>query len=129
MALGCFQTVGGSWNKSLHLQPLQGCYCENSGSPVSAGVMQHRYSITYTQSLRAINGLLPVGRVGNLLCGRPSYLIIRIFHIKMTHSNIRINSNWIKIMYHIPNHIRRKSVVYQLCGRASCLIRIRCVTH
>ena len=26
-------TVCGSWNKSLHLQPLQRCYCENSGSP------------------------------------------------------------------------------------------------
>ena len=32
-------TVGGSWNKSLHLQPLQQCYCENLGSPASACII------------------------------------------------------------------------------------------
>ena len=32
-------TFGESWNKSLYLQPLQRCYCENSGSPASAHVM------------------------------------------------------------------------------------------
>ena len=39
----CFQnfiTVGGSWNKNLHLQPLQRYYCENSGSSSSACVMR-----------------------------------------------------------------------------------------
>ena len=25
-------TVGGSWNKNLHFEPLQRCYCEKSGS-------------------------------------------------------------------------------------------------
>ena len=60
-------TVGGSWNKSLHLQPLQRCYCENSGSTTSAFVMQRHYSIKYMQSLHAINGLAVVGRMGNLL--------------------------------------------------------------
>ena len=40
-------TVGGSLNKSLHLQPLQWCYCENLGSLASACVMLHRYSIMY----------------------------------------------------------------------------------
>ena len=60
----------GSWNKSLHLQPLQRCYCENSGSPASACVMWRHYSITYTQSLHTVNGSLAVGRVRNLLCGR-----------------------------------------------------------
>ena len=63
--------AGGSWNKSLHLQPLQRRYRENSGSPSSACVMRRHYSITYTQSLHTINGLLAVERVGNLLCGRP----------------------------------------------------------
>ena len=67
-------TVGGCWNKSLHLKPLQRCYCENSGSTTSACIMRRHYSITYMQSLHSINGLLAVGRVGNLLCGRPSYL-------------------------------------------------------
>ena len=67
-------TVGGCWNKSLYLEPLQRCYCENSRSPASACVIQSHYSITYTQSLHTINGLIAVGRVGNLLCGRPSYL-------------------------------------------------------
>ena len=62
--------VGGSWKKSLHLQPLQWCYCENSGSPASACVMRRRYSITYKQSFHAIYGLLAAGRVGNLLCVR-----------------------------------------------------------
>ena len=66
-------TVGRSWNKSLHLQPLQRCYCENSGSRASAYVMRRHYSITYMHSLHAINGLPVVGRVGKLLCGRLSY--------------------------------------------------------
>ena len=35
---------GGCWNKSLHLQPLQRCYCENSGSPDSSYVMRCHYS-------------------------------------------------------------------------------------
>ena len=69
-------TVGGSWNKSLHLQPLQRCYCENSGSSASACVMRSHYSITYTQSLHAINGLITVGRVRNLLCGRSLYICL-----------------------------------------------------
>ena len=38
-------TVGGSWNKSLYLQPLQRCYCENSGSSASACVMRRHYSL------------------------------------------------------------------------------------
>ena len=67
-------TVGRSWNKSLHLQPLQRCYCANSGSPVSASFIRRHYSIT--QSLYAINGLLAVVQVGNLLCGFPSYLCV-----------------------------------------------------
>ena len=67
-------TVDGSWNKSFHLQPLQRCYCVNSGSPASAYVMRHHYSITYyRQSLQAINGLVALGRVAKLLCGCPSY--------------------------------------------------------
>ena len=74
-------TVGGCWNKSLHHQPLKRCYCENSGSPASACAMRHHYFITYTQSLNAGNGLLAVGRVGNLLCGRPSYMHIFCVHI------------------------------------------------
>ena len=40
-------TVGRCWNKSLHLQPLQRCYCENSGSFASACVMLLHCSITY----------------------------------------------------------------------------------
>ena len=47
---------------------LQRCYCENSASPAS------HYCIMYTQSLHAINGLLAVGRAGNLLCGCSSYI-------------------------------------------------------
>ena len=31
------------------------------------------YSITYKQSLHAMNGLIAVGGVGNLLCRHPSY--------------------------------------------------------
>ena len=67
-------TFGGCCNKSLHLQPLQRCYCGNSGSTASACVMRRHYPITYTQSLHAINGFIAVGRVGNLFCGRPSWL-------------------------------------------------------
>ena len=36
--------------------------------------MQRHYSITHTQSLHLINGLIVGGLVGNLLCGRPSYI-------------------------------------------------------
>ena len=36
------------------------------------------YSITYTQSLHAINSLLFVGRVKNLHCGRPLYIVYGI---------------------------------------------------
>ena len=56
------------------LQPLQRCYCDNSESLASACVMRHHYSITYMQSLHAINDLIAVGQVGNLLCGRISYI-------------------------------------------------------
>ena len=66
-------TVGGCWNKSLYLQPLQRCYSENSGSPAKAFIMWRDYSMTYMQSLREINGLTAVRRVGNLLCGCPSF--------------------------------------------------------
>ena len=45
------------------------------GSPVSACIMRRHFSITYTQSLHVIIGLQAVGRVGNLLCGRPSYIM------------------------------------------------------
>ena len=75
----CFQklyhrshfTVGGCWNKSIHLKPLQRYYCENSESPASACVIRRHYSIMYTESLHVITGLLAVGRVGNLICGCP----------------------------------------------------------
>ena len=54
-------TVSGCWNKSLKLQPLQRCYCENSGSHASACVMQRHYSVTYTQSLHAVSGFIAPG--------------------------------------------------------------------
>ena len=69
-------TIGGSWNKNIQLILLQRCYCENSRSPTSACVMRRHYSNTYTQLLHLINGLLAVGRVGNLLCGRRSYTFV-----------------------------------------------------
>ena len=69
-------TVCWSWNKSLHLQSLQRSCCENSGSPASSYVMRRHHSTTYMQSLHTINGLLAVGLVGNLLCGRPSYIMV-----------------------------------------------------
>ena len=62
-------TVGWFWNKSHDLQPLQRCYCENSGGP-SCDVI----TLTYMQSLYTINGLIALRRVRNLLCGRPSYV-------------------------------------------------------
>ena len=87
-------TVGGCWNKSLELQPLQRCYCEYSGSPASACVMQRHYCITYTQSFHAINGLIAVGRVGNLLRGRPKYISVQTLAArkpqKADHYNERI---------------------------------------
>ena len=64
-------TVGGSWNKSHKLQPLQRCYCENPVIPASACVRQYHYSITYTQFLHAINGLQVVGRLGNYFVDAP----------------------------------------------------------
>ena len=46
-------TRGGSWNRSVHLQPMQRSYWEHSGSFASACAMPGHYSITYTRSLRA----------------------------------------------------------------------------
>ena len=66
-------TVGGSWHKSLHLQPLQRCYCDNSGSPTSVSVMRRHYSMTCMQSLQTIKYLLAVGRMRNILCRRHFY--------------------------------------------------------
>ena len=74
-------TVGGRWNKSLHLQPLQRCYCKNSGSPASAFVIRRHFSIKYTQPLHGIIGLLSVGRVGNVLFRRSSYVITKVTKI------------------------------------------------
>ena len=37
-------TVGGSSNKNIHFEPLQRCYCENSGSLASVCVMRRSYS-------------------------------------------------------------------------------------
>ena len=71
-------TVAGCWNKSLQLELLPRCYCENSGGPASARVMRQYYSSTYMQPFQVINILLAVGRVGNLLCGRPSYIIKKL---------------------------------------------------
>jgi hypothetical protein len=47
-------------------------------------MLQH-CSITYAQSLRAILGLLTVGRVGNLLCGRTTYINITITILDIIH--------------------------------------------
>ena len=58
MALGSSYTIGGSWSKSLQLKPLQRCYNENSGRSASPCFMRRYYSIMYTQSLHAINGLV-----------------------------------------------------------------------
>ena len=49
------------------------------GSPTSACVIRHHYSVTYTQSLHTINGLIAVRRVGNLLCGLPSNIGTMLF--------------------------------------------------
>ena len=69
MALGCFDTVGGSWNKSLHHQPMQQCYCENTRSPASARSMRLNYSMMYMQLIHAINGLLQ--GISSLKAGGP----------------------------------------------------------
>ena len=45
-------TVGECWNKSFHVQPLQRCYRENSGSSASACLMRCHYSVTYRVTLR-----------------------------------------------------------------------------
>ena len=48
----------------------------------SACAMRRPYSITFTQSLHAINDLIAVGWVGNLLCGHRSYFQIFGYLIK-----------------------------------------------
>ena len=73
-------TAGRCSNKSLHLQPLQRCFCENSRSPASTCVMRRHYSITYIQSFHSINGLIAVGQVRYLLCERPSCQPIRLIY-------------------------------------------------
>ena len=56
-----------------HFTALQRGYCEIWGSPGSACVMRRHYAITYKQSLHAVNDLIPVKQVRNLLRGHPSY--------------------------------------------------------
>ena len=77
----------------LHFQPLQRCYCQNSGSPTTSCVMQRHYSITYTQSLHAIIGLISVRRKENLLCGRSSY--------KMTWIGSILSKMWLARTSHL----------------------------
>ena len=40
----CTSQISRSWTKSLYLQPLQWCYCENLGNPTSSCVMWRHYS-------------------------------------------------------------------------------------
>ena len=87
-------TVGGSWNKSRHLEPQQICYSENSGSTVNACVIRGHYSITYTQSLHSINGLLGVVRVENLLFGRLSYFFLPSLRRRMTQNEWEYEMIW-----------------------------------
>ena len=55
-------TVGGCWNKSLYLQPLQQCYYQDSGSPASACVMGRHYSCSdYASVLLAFSPRAPQG--------------------------------------------------------------------
>ena len=97
MALGCFHTVGGSWNKNFHPQPLQPCHYENSGNSGRAGILRPHYSMTYTQLVHARTGLLAVGRVGNLICGRSSY-------VKMTKSSETAMTASYEITCSLTNH-------------------------
>ena len=66
--------VGGCKNMSLHLQP--GNDVRTQLSSASSHVMSLHYFSKYMQSLQSINGLIAEGRVGNLLCGRPSQIAI-----------------------------------------------------
>ena len=104
-------TVGGNWYESLQLQPLQRCYCANSGSLASAFVMRHHYSIACTQSLFAINCLLAVGRMGNLLCGCTSYYEQKYSFTGSTILNYNSVSWWFYVIT-ITSHCARKQ--YQL---------------
>ena len=119
MALGCFHTVGERWNRSLQIQPLQRCYCENYGSIAAACVMRRHYSITSMRSLHAINGLLAVERVGNLLCGHhirlyfkkyKNYQLLITVHIcvfKVDKAGYVITESYIK---HISNAYENSEV-------------------
>ena len=64
-------SVGGSWNKSI-FKRCKYAIVRNREVLLSACVMRRHYSIRYKQSFHAINGLLAVGRVANILCGCPS---------------------------------------------------------
>ena len=106
-------TVGGCWNKSLHLQPLQLWYCEKSGS---ACVMRRNYSITYMHPFSAINGLIVVGRVGNLLYGYPSYwLELWIKKFDEGYPQVKLQGNSPKMQFFIfviINNFRLSSFIF-----------------
>ena len=67
-------TVGLCWNKSLHLQPLQLRYCENSGNTAGACVMRRDYPVHAVVSLNEwFNGSWTRGKLTlwTLLVSRP----------------------------------------------------------
>ena len=49
-------TVSRKWNKRLRLQPLQWCYCDNSGNPASACVISHYCGLSTRKALSATGG-------------------------------------------------------------------------
>ena len=118
--------VGGCWSKTFHFQPLQRCYCENSGRPARTCIIRRHYSITYTQSLHAMDGLLAVGtyfvntfRIIFLykLCfleSRPDDKIIGITVTEKQSECFRATAVWSHVMRRVDQPRPRPTAV---CGR------------
>ena len=77
-------TVGGNWIKSLHLQPLQRCYCENSGSSRSGPgfdsrsgqVSWVRFFRGFSSPVRQMSGSFRPPRSPNIIWPSLSSIII-----------------------------------------------------
>jgi hypothetical protein len=66
--------------------------------------MLRHCSIMYVQSLRAIYGLLAVGRVGNLLCGQATYIDGRKDARSGIPENVYWSTNCVAAIYAIFVH-------------------------
>ena len=100
-------TVGGCWNKSLHLKLQLRCYCENSRNPASACAMLRQYSISRTSVASRNKWLNDCGTSGKLTLW--TTLIFRVYN---------------DFYFVIPNYLYALQHFKKLSIKSLCLTRL-----